>query len=247
MSLEGFSVTFDNQHVGAAPESVVDAWELKAARRALLNLRKLLHDQPMLDLLKSQIEATDVRMKAYLAQSNGRFRLARTTGIVRGLTSAQFFKWMMENFRAAMPGMSTPDERLASVFKIGYPMHPEHYVAMPKYTGIVETMGGTPLRSRVLPYRDQNEAPDFVRAEYNDAFPHKLPGKAELDDGTCFCYAMHQFRDTPDGKGFEMQLNIWWPDACPQIFFDEHEEHFSVEFRNGIRMAAEEILGCSGP
>ncbi|WP_256869699.1 hypothetical protein [Bacillus sp. CDB3] len=38
-----------------------------------------------------------------------------------------------------------------------------------------------------------------------------------------------------------MRLNIWWPAACPQIFFDDHARHFSVEYRNFLHMAVKEI------
>jgi hypothetical protein len=241
-TLKDLAINFDNKHVGPASEAVVDAWELKASRRALLNLRKLLHDQPMIDLLKPQIEQQDALLRDYVAKSGGKFKLSITSGTVKGLNSGQFFGWMMENFRAAMPGVSTPEARRAATFKIGYPMHPEHYVAPPTYLGIVETMGGLPTRIRVVPFPAE-QAPDFIKAHFDDNYPHKIAGHGELEDGTIFTYPFHQFRDTPDGKGFEMQLHNFWPVACPQIFVDEHEEHFAVEFRNSIRLAAEEVLG----
>ena len=59
---------------------------------------------------------------------------------------------------------------------------------------------------------------------------------AELDDGTLFTYVLQQFKDTDDGM--EANLRIWYPAACPPIYLEEHAEHYAVEFRNGLRMAA---------
>ena len=41
----------------------VDSWELKSSHRALKNLKTLLAGQPMLDLIKNQIEEADIYYK----------------------------------------------------------------------------------------------------------------------------------------------------------------------------------------
>ncbi|KAK0320545.1 hypothetical protein LTR82_008258 [Friedmanniomyces endolithicus] len=51
----------------------VDAWELKAARRGLQNLKTLLEGQAMLDLLTKQIEEGDAYFKGIIAKSKGQF------------------------------------------------------------------------------------------------------------------------------------------------------------------------------
>src|SRR6516162_3334878 len=87
---EGISVVADTPH-GRADDQRIDAWELKAAKRALANLRQLLYGQPMRDLLAQQIEESDRRLKQYLADSHGEFAMTQVILRARGLKSADFF------------------------------------------------------------------------------------------------------------------------------------------------------------
>jgi hypothetical protein len=107
-------------------------------------------------------------------------------------------------------------------------MHPEHYIPnpFPGSMGIIETLGAMPTRLRIVPTED---VPDFVSATADDAYPIKTPVRAELADGTLFAWIFHEFRDTPEGG--DIILRVWWPDAAPEVFFEEHAQHFSVEFR----------------
>jgi len=59
---------------GQADEKRIDEWELKAATRALMNLRELLYSNPMRELLRAQIDDSDRRMKQFLSDSNGEYR-----------------------------------------------------------------------------------------------------------------------------------------------------------------------------
>lgn len=70
-------------------ESTVDSWELYAARRALLNLKTLLFQQPMLDLLQPQIKAGDDYFRSFVAECNGKYRECRTDLKVSGIKASQ--------------------------------------------------------------------------------------------------------------------------------------------------------------
>ncbi|MFD4407696.1 hypothetical protein ACFWPH_33515 [Nocardia sp. NPDC058499] len=43
-----------------------------------------------------------------------------------------------------------------------------------------------------------------------------------------------------------MILDIWWPTAAPQIFGDDHAQHYALEFRNFIQMAAMDVAAKRG-
>jgi hypothetical protein len=235
---EGFAVTFKT-HLGPASEVEVDRWELDAARRAVLNLKTLLHDQPMLDLLKNQIEEADAKIKKDLAASNGKWRLCRVDGHVEGITSAQYFAWMMGKLGPLMPGGgATPAQRREACLN-GYAHHPEHYVTPPNYLGIVETMGGLPTRMKVTPQRTLDNAPQFVKDDLDPTYQHNLYGHSELEDGTISNYCFHQFRDSDSGADFI--LRVWFPVAADQLYWDQHAQHFAIEFRNFMHEAAHDL------
>jgi hypothetical protein len=225
---QGIRVVADTPH-GQADDQRIDAWELKAAKRALANLRELLYGQPMRDLLREQIEESDRRLKRYLADSHGEFAMTQVILRATGLKSADFFATV----RAALAAVDgAPEQVQEYVIRNVFPMHPEHYT-LPPYRGVVETMGGIPTRSRVIPTQD---VPAFITQLIDESYPTRLTGAAELDDGTLFTYVLQQLKDTDDGM--EANLRIWYPAACPPIYLEEHAEHYAVEFRNGLRMAA---------
>lgn len=225
---QNVSVVADTIH-GNADDHRIDEWELKAARRALVNLRELLYGPAMHELLRKQIEEGDRRMKQYVADSNGEFAMTQVILTAKGLKSTVFFSTV----RAALAAVDGPPEQVQEyVMRNVFPMHPEHYT-LPPYRGVVETMGGIPTRSRVLATQD---VPAFITTLIDESYPIRLTGAAELDDGTLFTYVLQQFKDTDDGM--EANLRIWYPAACPPIYLEEHAEHYTVEFRNGLRMAA---------
>ena len=67
-------------------EQTVDQWELKAATRALNNLRTLGAGKPLTELLRDQIDVGDNFHRSLIASSDGTFRESRTELRVRGLT-----------------------------------------------------------------------------------------------------------------------------------------------------------------
>lgn len=211
---------------GAFDEAAVDAWELKASRRALMNLKTLLHGEPMLDLLKEQISEADRYYASLVAASGGQYRECRVDISADGLTATEFMQWFAETV--------TMDSGVAALERV-YPAHPEHY-SNPPQPGIVEVIGGHVARLR-MGLVDVADLPAAVSQLVDVSFPLKLPFTVTLEDGTLFAYVVHELRDT--ATGCDIILRVMWPAAAPDEFFDGHAEHFSIEFRHWLRAAAE--------
>lgn len=214
---------------GYADDHRIDEWELKAARRALTNLKELLYGPAMRELLGAQIDKADHAMKQYLADSGGEFTTTQVVLTAEGVTTAEFFPALAAVLSAFD---DSPEQLRQTAINWAFPMHPEHY-GLPPYRGVIETMGGVPTRSRVKVIDD---APDFVTTLADESYPVRMTGAGELDDGAVFTYVLQQFKD--GDAGMEANLRIWYPVACPPVYLNEHAEHYTVEFRNGCRMAA---------
>lgn len=227
-SAHGITAGFDTMH-GPADDARVDQWELKAARRALANIRTLLFRQPMLDLLADQMAEAERLHRKYLAESNGEWAGTEVTIRATGLTIEE----MLPGIQAVVAGTGgTEEESLATAIAMSFPLHPEHY-GVPPYAGVVETMGGIPTLTRVQ--RDENP-PEFVTACIDDSYTISSAGRGELPDGTEHSHVLQQFRNTEDG--IEASLRIWYPAACPEEYLAERAEHYAVESRNLMRVVA---------
>ena len=228
-SRPGFSIECSLPNGQALSTGEVDAWELKAARRGLQNLKTLLEGQPMLNLLAKQMEEGDTYFKGLIAKSNGQFKESRVDFKAKGITSSQFIEWFK-----VVGAKETPEGKRRFYLKTMAPAHPEHYALGPYPIGIVETIGQHICRVRI---DNVVEVPDFVR-EYGDpTYDKKLPVTCYLDDGTLFFYGFQELRDSEDGCDF--RFRILFPAASPQILFDEHTEHLAIEFRSWIAAAFE--------
>jgi hypothetical protein len=219
------SATFEAYSQGQTLDNTgIDAWELKAAKRALRNLKTLLVGKPMMDLLADEIRQTDQFHKTLIAQSDGKWRESRTDLRVPGFRAQQLVDSMARGFAEGFDVQET----LAS--------HPEHYVLPPQYSfGMVETIGGLPTRFKVRPVPTADELPAAVAAYADPAYPISSLGTLYLDDDTPFAYAVHQYRDTDDGC--ELALRIIYPAAAPDSMIQEHAEHLAIEFRAFVRQA----------
>lgn len=214
---------------GAADDRRIDEWELKAARRGLTNLRELLYGEPMVELLREQIEHADALHREYLAASAGQWTEGQVILTVKGLAVETFITFLRASL-GAIDG--TPEQVRQTADAMLFPSHPEHY-GMPPYRGVIETMGGIPTRTRV---GFIDNPPEFVAGLIDESYPIRLTGAGELEDGTPHTYVLQQLKDTEDGM--EANLRIWYPAACPPHYVAEHVEHYAVEFRNGCRIAA---------
>ncbi|MFC8086293.1 hypothetical protein [Streptomyces sp. NPDC057340] len=206
-------------------ESEVDRWELKAARRALRNLKDVAGGQVMMDLLGEQIDDGDRYHKELVAASGGTYRESRTEFTVRGLSGTRLAQWF-----GAQAGTGRFQDKSLLVNA-----HPEHYVEPPAYTGgMVETIGGHLTRFKVSVAR---ELPAAVSAYLDAAYPVTLMNALlSLDDGTPFAYCLHQARDTDTGA--DVVVRVIYPSAAPDSMIEGHCEHLAIEFRSWIRNAA---------
>lgn len=209
--------------------SEIDAWELKAARRSLQNLKTLLEGEPMLNLLAKQIREGDTYFKGLVSKSNGQFKESRIDFSVKGISSSQFLEWFK-----VVDAKETPDGIRRFYLNIMAPAHPEHYALGPYPIGIVETIGQHVCRVRI---DNTVEVPQFVRDYGDPTYDKKLPVTCYLDDGTVFFYGFQELHDTEAGCDFK--IRIIFPAASPQILFDEHTEHLAIEFRSWIVAAIE--------
>lgn len=209
---------------GSFTESAIDEWELKAARRCLMNLKTLLAGQPMMDLLADQIAAGDQFHKELINASGGTYRQARTDLTVHGLSGTDFISWFAS---ALSSGFEKALNRAA---------HPEHYVEPPQYpAGIVETIGGYPTRMKVCPGGDLPSAiSDYLDSDYPLTIGVAV---LRLDDDTPVAYAVHQARDTAIGS--DIALRILYHSAAPDAMIEGHREHLAIEFRKYLQAAAQ--------
>ncbi|KAI8888331.1 hypothetical protein K501DRAFT_282837 [Backusella circina FSU 941] len=210
-------------------DNEVDSWELKASRRALRNLKTLLAGQPMLDLLRNQIEEADAYYKDIIAKSNGQYKESRIDLQAKGISLAQFMAW----WKVWMAELQNPEIKQKVFLDTMVPAHPEHYT-LPSYgAGIVETIGEHVARVEIKPCMDP---PDFVKAYGDPTYTH-LPAIGTLEDGSILFYILQEIRDSEDGCDF--RLRLIFPAAAPQVFFDEHAQHLAIEFRSFINTAFE--------
>ena len=211
------------------PEEI-DQLELKASRRALLNLRTLLNGEPMRQLLREQMDAADKQWKKWLAASNGEWREVRLDMRVEGLTATQFVQGMAAlQSKALAAGSDGKDEFMINFM---YPMHPEHYSPPAgDVGGIIETLAAMPTRLILVP-RQLEDMPDFVQKVADKSYSFKQCAEGQLEDGTTVGYLFHQYKDTP--TGCDLIFRGFGAKAAPDLVVEEHEEHFAVEFRNAI-------------
>ncbi|CAO3657456.1 unnamed protein product [Mucor hiemalis] len=207
----------------------VDSWELKASRRALQNLKTLLAGQPMLDLIKDQIEESDIYYKDIIERSNGEYRESRIDLQAKGISMAEFMKW----WKVWMMELQQPDLKQKVFLDTMVPAHPEHYALPPNSGGIVETIGEHIARVHIVPCINP---PDFVKAYGDPSYLH-LPAIGTLSDGSILFYILQEIRDSDEGCDF--RLRLLFPSAAPDVFFVEHAEHLAVEFRSFINTAFE--------
>lgn len=206
-------------------DAAIDSWELKAARRALKNLKSLLGGREMVDLLSEQIQAGDNHHRAIVAASDGTWRESKAEFAVRGLSGTDLANWFQGQ---AATGRFEDKSLLLNA-------HPEHYGEPPEYVGgMVETIDGQVTRFQVSVV---HELPAELARFRDEAYPITLMNALlRLDDGTPLAYCVHQARDTDHGA--DVVVRVVYPGAAPDSLIEAHCEHLSIEFRSWIRNAA---------
>lgn len=205
----------------------VDGWELRASRRALANIKTLLSQSAMLDLVQSQCKQGDVYFKRLVDSSSNQWRECTTDMYITGLKANDIAstrkKWLEDE--------GAYQRRMINI-------HPEHY-AIPHLDGqegVVEVIGEHMARLRIVVTDD---VPAFVMEFGDPMFEVKKPTIAKLHDGTPVFYILHEFRDTE--AGCHLRLRLIFPAEAPEVFFKEHAEHLAIEFRAGVWMVYEEV------
>ncbi|KAJ5197602.1 hypothetical protein N7449_008081 [Penicillium cf. viridicatum] len=214
-------------------EADIDNLELQACYRALDNLRSLLFQAPMLDLLKDQIEEGNHYFESLIRASRGEFRECRTymkaTGVLATEMRTICHRWQL----------SQPIDEMARMFI--FPTHPENYVVMhstgaPTENGPdcgVEVIGEHMAKIRFVDLMD-SEIPKWMADQREEEYEMVEYLVAKLESGSKFFYVMNEFMDTE--SGCKIKLRAFFPSASPWSLVNQHAEHLAVEFRNLLQM-----------
>lgn len=204
--------------------------ELTRARRALAYLKAKIGNAAMRDLLKDDLDQTQVRTREWVEASGGRWKWGSLELVVPGPSAAAFHGYFMT--------MMKEDRQPA--LRAG---HPEHFLNVPlgPHAEVIENVG-----QDTLPWfiRLDFTSPDAeFPAAWDPAYPaeHRLGALINDVDGLRIGSAIHEMRDADDG--LHVKLTIILPNAAPDTLIDGHLQHFAVEFRNWTLEARDR--GCS--
>ncbi|KAJ5958061.1 uncharacterized protein N7479_005211 [Penicillium vulpinum] len=217
----------------------VDTLELQACHRALNNLRSLLFQEPMLDLLKNQIEEGNRYFESLIQDSRGGFRECRTYMKVTGV-SATDLRTICGRWQVYQP----LDEMARSFV---FPTHPENYMVMhsPEASASigpdcgVEVIGEHMAKVQFSNLMDGGEIPKWMAKQREEEYEMVEILLAKIDSGSKFFYIMNEFMDTEGGC--KIKLRTFFPSASPWILVNGYAEHLAIEFRNLLHMVYETI------
>jgi hypothetical protein len=207
-------------------DSTIDGYELFGARRALALLKEKLGRERILELLSDEIAEGEAFLRDHLARSGGEETTGTTTLRARGITAAEFGRWLGAAF-------AREDVMLAG--------NPEHYSihAEPgQNVNIVETLDRYVCSFFMRPWDDSV----IVDQELPAATAQKPAGRRShmlLPDGTVVGSIANAFDEEEDG--FTARLSVTLPVTCAPEVIEQHLEHFAVEFRTWILRAAREL------
>jgi hypothetical protein len=234
----GVRLSVDTDAHGHADDDRLDHWELEASRRALGNLRTLLYGQPMLDLIGEQLDEHDKVFRGYWEASDDQWSECHVTLQASGITLGQALPAIAESMAAMGEGVDGGfDAKRDAVESVIFPIHPEHYSVMEGLGGI-ETMGGIPCRNMLFRVPPE-DVPDWIAQLKDPSYAVSNVGRSELVDGTPHTWTLQQMKDTADGVEFD--LRVWYPAACPPAYVEEHAQHFPIEVRGLLRLAAARV------
>jgi len=207
-----------------SPGTVAD-WELFFARRALNTLKSRLGEQVILDLLRSDFEASGKQFAAWAAASEDQWQPARTELSVSGMTAEEFVTFFSS--------ILTDVPKLLAA-------QPEHFATSMDERDGKHVMRVTENLSRYISdfyitMTGEDQAVDDLDPDY----PVRMAGVVTLADGTVVGHMLHQFRDTVDG--FDALVTIYFPVAAPEDFVEGHRQHLAVEFTNWFLEAADSL------
>lgn len=218
----------------------IDHLELQACYRALNNLRSLLFRDPMLDLLKNQIQEGNKYFESLIEDSQESYRECRTymkvTGVLATDVANTCRRWQL----------SKPLDAMAQRYV--FPTHPEHYVVMhspgaPAGTGPdcgVEVIGEHMAKIRYVDLtKDVEKVPGWMKEARDTKYEMAELLVAKLDSGSKLFYIMNEFMDTLGGC--KIRLRVFFPLTAPGSLVSQHAEHLAIEFRNLLKMVHKAI------
>ncbi|EOO71526.1 hypothetical protein ACQVPJ_24500 [Bacillus mycoides] len=224
---KGHVMTADNAPMasvriaGEPDDKNINRYELESARRALRLIKGNLGYNRLHALVSEQIAEGNALFRDHVKRSDGK----QATGIITleatGLTAANFSAWMNRAF-------AREDVLIAA--------HPEHYLIMsgPNGPHIVETLGDHVVGFYMGSW-DKSEVP----AGGTDSIDKRHSLLTLDDDGTVFGSISTMFSEA--GGGMTVELSVTLPATSAPDAIDQHLQHFSVEFRNWMLLAAAEI------
>ena len=207
---------------GEDHDATIDGFELFSARRALRLLKNALGRQRLLELLGEEIAAGDEHLRAQVHLSAGQEITGTTVLRARGITATAFTAWLSRAF-------AREDVLLAA--------HPEHYSihhAPGRDVNVVETLGENVCSFFMRPWDDSATTPQQSSPAHGASARRS---HMVLGDGTVVGSVSTAFED--DADGLTAHLSVTLPSTCGPLV-DQHLEHFAVEFRSWILLAAAE-------
>lgn len=213
-------------------ESELNQLNLAELNKILVDARMKLYNT-MPELIRPQLEENVRNIKSNLKSSSDKWLKHTFVEVnVKGLSAKEYFKWQYDKMSSVMNGSDSEKEE--SIRNIVFPAHLEHYTVIDG--AIVETLGGLPTLALV---KHTDDIPEEITSLADDEFPMKSIAAITTQDGDTWGYGLSEFRETEEGSQY--RLRVFWPQGSPQIWFDDHARHFSVEYRNFINLAAEDL------
>lgn len=218
----------------------IDNLELEACYHALNNLRSLLFQQPMMDLLSNQINEGNRYFESLIKESKGGRRECRTYMKVTGVSATDLKSISSRWLR------SRPIEDMA--LKYVFSTHPEHYAVMHGPGSLprnapdcgVEVIGEHMAKVRYVDFQVGGEdMPGWMMKERDYDYEMAEMLVAKLTSGSRFFYVMNEFMDTEGGC--KIRLRAFFPSAAPWSMINQHAQHLAIEFRNLLKMVHEVV------
>ncbi|KAK5694427.1 hypothetical protein LTR17_024819 [Elasticomyces elasticus] len=205
--------------VGELHDRNIDQYELISARRALRLLKGNLGQDRLCDLIKEQVAKGNKLFRDHVERSGGRTETGTITIEATNLTVTDFCAWLSRAF-------TRQDVLIAA--------QPEHYLMdMVDSHGphVVETLG-----DHVVGFHTGGW--DESQVAESGGVDRRQSTLTLDDDGTVFGSVSTAFFEAPDGMSAELSITL--PATSAPEAIEQHLQHFSVEFRSWMLMAAAE-------
>ncbi len=215
---------------GEADDRTIDLYELHSARRALRLIKTDLGDR-LHALVGEQVAAGNAFFRGHVERSGGERVTGTTTIEATGLTAADFSAWMIRAF-------AREDVLIGA--------QPEHYLmdmADPHGPHVVETLGDHVVGFYMGGW-DESDVP-AADAERSDGTDRRYSLLRLDDDGTVFGSVSTLFSEAAHGMTAELSVTL--PATSAPDAVEQHLQHFSVEFRSWMLLAAAETRGTGTP